>query len=239
MEQQDASFLHTKRLVYSCGLPLPFSVYEGMAESIYMIANSVAYTSVCSPGLYKVLRDFFFGIEGVDHRVIVDDILGMTGGQKQDDVRRPVWTRRFIEQLTGLNRISWRCPHTEGAFACDKPGLYWQATPLAFLHEKRLDVLNADVVNKAQGSWFMLPMGMGEKARTAVHFYLTFVKRPVYVARIPAAHVDDTFVIVPPAGVSVLPVVKGVHVERPPVPHSGGAQWSLDNESKLFQYLYG
>lgn len=232
--------LHTKKLVYSSGLPLPMAVYDGMVETVYMIANSVAFTSVCTPGLYKVMRDFFFGIEHDGRRVIIDDILGMTA-TKEDDVYRPVWTMRFIEQLAAMNRILWTCPHREhtGDIEVSSPGVYWSATPLAFLHERRLSSVNVGSINRCKDSWFIIPAGTGHKVSTAVTFYLTFIKRPLYVARIPSAKIDDTFIVIPPKGVDVLPVVRGVHVHAPSRPMPLAGVLGDDDEAKLYRYLYG
>lgn len=235
----DFSFLTTKKMVYHSGVPLPFSVYEGMVETIYMLSNSVAYSSVVSPGLYVTMRNFARQFAG--ELSVVDDLLGMCviHGDRGEDrpIHYSVQTRSIIDQLTALNRIEWQCPHAEVAARIPEEGVVWVANPLAFLHYNRSNEINIKVVNMHPKTTFIIPMGEGNKARISLQFYANHVTRPVFLGHVPCAFIDDSFAIIPADGVS-FSGVRGLHITKA-VKTVVSGEWSLDKERKLFQHLYG
>lgn len=237
----DFSFLTTKKLVYHRGVPYPFAIYEGMVESIYMLSNSVAYSSLVSPGFYKLLRDFVQLFPGP--LSIVDDLLGMCvlpdKKNEEKSVHYSVHTTSFIQQLMSLNRISWQCPHKEGSAHIPDEGVVWVANPLAFMNYHRLNEINAEVVNKHQNTTFIIPAGTSQKATNCLQFYVNYVRRDVVFGTVPCALIDDCVVIIPAKGLRDLPKVPGLTLDAAPRLFKSAKNWSIELERQVFQSLYG
>ena len=236
----DFSFLTTKKMVYHSGVPIPFSIYEGMVETIYMLNNSVAYSSTVSPGLYVTLRKLVTALPGSIVSV-VDDLLGLCVMQAHQEegrsVHYSVQTKDIITQLTALNRIEWACPHQEGKALIPDGGIVWVANPLAFLHYWRVPEINAQVINEYPDTTFIIPIGEGTKARIALQFFANSVARDVFFGVVPCSFIDDCVVIIPGKGVT-MPSIPALHVTKA-LKSAATGQWTLEKEKKLFQHLYG
>ena len=173
------SFLYNKKLVFNTYTPVPFCIYEGMLESTYLVSNQMAFSSVVSPGLYEMLRNFIEAIP-VKRKLVIDDILGMCAiipekGGKTMRVLHGVWTTEFIKSLTSLNRIVWRCPHREmddSVLEKEIPAAEAVicAPPVHTLHRNRLNVVNAQVVNDNPEKWFVIPAGDNQHREMAPLF---------------------------------------------------------------------
>lgn len=221
MENHDTSFLYTKTLVHFHPFPLPFCIYEGMGETVYMVSNSVAFSSMYTPGIYRVLKSIIRHIS--DKPLIIDDILGMFSAQ--DEMPCVTWTREFISRLTSLMRITWKCTHTTDTPLFKNHDCVAFVSPLAFLHTGRLDIACAESLDNYPEKWFIIPAGSWRKSEGVFRYYGKALKRFVYKLRVPAAAVDSTWVIIAPHGVELqqVPFSKYIQVvdveqrERPNV----------------------
>lgn len=236
----DTAFLATKKLVYSTGVPVAFSIYEGMAETMYMLDSSVAFSSVCSPGMYRLLTDYVCTLG--DEIVVVDDYLGLCtivveGKKAEYPTREP----GLVQKLMSLNRITWPCPHADIPVRIPAGGVLFMATPLAYLCSRRLSDVNVDVINSHPDTTFVLPVGEGSKSSAAITFFNTYIKRDVYSVTIPAAYVDDTWIIVPKVGLD-RPAQRGgvfpAFVKKPPMSMLPLLKGD-GNERRLYEFLYG
>lgn len=237
---QDTSFLATKKLVYSTGVPVAFSIYEGIAETMYMLDSSVAFSSICSPGMYRTLTDYVCGLG--DDIVIVDDVLGLcTMVIEGKTAEYPTLEPGIIQKLMSLNRITWPCPHANVPVRIPSGGVVFVATPLAYLCSRRLNEINLEVINENQETTFVLPVGEGSKAGAATTFFNTYLKQDVYTVTLPGAYVDDTWIIVPGKNSKKPEQVHGVFptfVKKPPMSNFPLLRGD-GNERKLYDFLYG
>lgn len=227
---RDLSFLSTKQLVYSCGIP-PFAIYDGMLETVYMLHNSVAFSSLYTPGIYTVLGEILRALQG--KKLLVDDLLGMM----PSDFTNVVSSRKVIERLMSLNRITWKCPHVEAPdLSLGDHDVVANVSPLAFMHANRLQQLNLQVVNASKKT-FIFPAGQTRKARNVAYFVGAFLKRQAHMLAIPANLVDNCFVIVPGRDVDVSRLPWGMYMTK--IPRVDGGRYDIKNERALYEYLYG
>lgn len=229
----DTSFLHTKKLVYSGHLPLPMSIYEGMGEAVYLIGNVAAFSSLYSPGIYRVLKAIIAHVS--ERPLIIDDLLGMT--PDVPGAEQVVWTRQFISNLVSLNRITWECPHVE-----TKPGFAGHdmvafLQPAAYLYGKRLDIGSGEVIENHCDKWFMLPAGDMTKYQHIVQYFADTLKRAVYAVTIPAAVVDSCWCLIAPAEVELQSSPFSVYVTR--VQKQVARGFKPDLERRLFDCTIG
>lgn len=196
---QEISFLFSKKLVYSTPLPLPFCIYEGMGESVYMLSNSAAFSSLYSPGVYRVLDAIMRHFS--KRPLVVDDILGML--RDPGFYTHRVWTREYISRLISLNRITWQCPHTEEEPTFEKHDMVAFLSPLAFLHTRRLGISCVESIDSHPEKWFILPAGSPSKHRHVVKYYADHLNRSVYAVYVPTTALDSCWVLIAPQGVSV------------------------------------
>jgi len=230
----EISFLFSKKLVYSTPLPLPFCIYEGMGESVYMLSNSAAFSSLYSPGVYRVLDALIKHFSTAP--LIVDDILGMLREPKMYTHR--VWTREYISKLISLNRITWQCPHTTDAVSFEGHDMVAFVSPLAFLHANRLDIACAESLDNHPEKWFILPAGSPTKHRHVVKYYADRLKRSVYAVYVPATAIDSCWVLIAPEGVSVEESPYSQYV-IPVLQESGHGRAVLAKEKALYESTYG
>lgn len=227
---RDLSFLSTKRLVYSCGIP-PFAIYDGILETVYMLHNSVAFSSFYTPGIYTVLGEIIRALPG--KKLLVDDLLGMM----PSECTNVVSSRKVIERLMALNRVTWKCPHVETAdLPMNDHDVVANVSPLAFMHANRLPQLGLQVVNASRKT-FIFPAGQTRKARNVAFFVGAFLKRQAHMLTIPAHLVDNCFVIVPGHGVDVSRLPFGMYITK--IPRVDGGRYDPNNERSLYEYLYG
>lgn len=236
------SYLKTKKIVNMHPFPLPFSIHEGMVETIYCVANSIAMTSVCSPGLYRTLIDYISILPG-KKKLVLDDILGLAA--PRDNISYAVWTLEYINLLRSYGRITWRTPHelfnaTEYSFERNNWDVVVNATPLHYLHRNRLDFMGAVQINRFTNTFFIIPAGTADKTAIVSAYARMFILREAYLMRIPSAIIDDHFVLVPPQGVKP-PQIDGAYVQpldtSLPVVKTDGVP--KQNEEGIFTALYG
>lgn len=231
---QETSFLFSKKLVYSTPLPLPFCIYEGMGESVYMLSNSIAFSSMYSPGVYRVLDALMrhFGTKPL----VVDDILGMM--RDSAFYTHKVWTREYISKLISLNRITWQCPHSEGPVSFEGHDLVAFLSPLAFLHANRLDIACAEALDNHPDKWFIIPAGSNSKHRHVVKYYADRLKRSVYAVYVPTTAIDSCWVLIAPKGVSISESPYSQYV-IPVMQESGSGRGNVGKERTLYESTYG
>lgn len=206
----DISFLHSKQLVYNTPLPLPFCIYNGMGEHVYMLSNVAAFSSMYSPGVYRVLHAI---IEHLSEKpVIIDDILGMLPDVKDAD--HYVWTREFISKLTSLNRIRWECPHKEAPPVINDADMLAFVSPVAFLQANRLDLASAESIDNKRRKWFIVPAGDVSRYKQVTQYYADALKRNVYRIYIPTTAIDSCWCLIAPEGVEVETVPFPMYVKK-------------------------
>ena len=235
------SYLKSKKIVNMHPFPLPFSIHEGMVETVYCIANSVAMTSVCSPGMYRTLMSYLNILQG--KKLILDDILGMT--LAMENTTQAVWTMEYIDLLRSYGRITWQTPHEmfnsiEHSYEKNNWSVVANLTPLHYLHRNRLNFMGANVINQFQNTFFIIPAGTADKIAITSAYARMFILRDAYLMRVPAAIVDDHFILVPPAGMEP-PQIDGACVmpldtSLPVIKTESIVQ---ENERKVFTALYG
>lgn len=242
--------LNTKKRVYMSAHPLTFQIYEGMCESVYLLNNSIAFSSVCTLGMYTTLRKFFEAIPvDFSEKLVVDDILGMiVDGQLNGQVSKKVnWTNSYIRQLMSLNRIAWKCPHEDwhplkhvNEFIRNAKCVL-NATPLHYMHVNRLDSMGSAAINEKPDTWFIIPAGTVHSRMFASTWGRIGLKRPHMILSIPAPLVDCNWLVIPPLGVTDYPVVPGAHLLPPdetfPAPQVG--MMPYEQERDTFLSLYG
>ena len=230
----EVSFLFSKKLVHSAPLPLPFCIYEGMGESVYMLSNSAAFSSLYSPGVYRVLDAIMRHFS--TKPLVVDDILGMLRDPALYTHR--VWTREYISRLISLNRITWQCPHTEEQPLFEGHDLVAFLSPLAFLHTKRLSIACAESIDNHPEKWFILPAGSPSKHRHVVKYYADHLKRSVYAVYVPTTAIDSCWVLIAPQDASVIEAPYSRYII--PVKQAVGVgKANLGKEQALYAATYG
>lgn len=244
------SYLKTKKCVNMHPFPLPFAIYSGMLEDVYCIANSIAFTSVCTPGLYNVMRRFIAGLPGVK-KLVLDDILGFC---KTPEGATPfissMWTREYVSMLTSYGRISWDVQGDEVSFA-DSERVHnvkengWDVvanvTPLHYLHTERLGLMGVDSINANKNTFFILPAGTADKIALTCAYARMYIQRRSLLMRIPAAIVDDHWILVPPQGLRDFPLVPGANVSEldTSLPIVKADNLDREHEKSFFSALYG
>lgn len=244
------SYLKTKKCVNMHPFPLPFAIYSGMLEDIYCIANSIAFTSVCSPGVYNILRQFISALPGV-RKLILDDILGMcppVEGAKP--ITSSMWTREYVNILTSYGRIPWSVPgeelaaseaETKLSFAEHKWDVVANVTPLHYLHTHRLTFMGAEVINEQRDTFFVIPAGTADKIALTSAYARMHIQRRSLLMRIPAAIIDDHWLLVPPVGLRDFPVVPGANIFNldDSLPVVKADKLDAQHEQSFFSALYG
>lgn len=206
----DISFLHTKQLVYSSPLPIPFCIYNGMGEHVYMLGNVAAFSTLYSPGVYRVLHAIISYIS--TKPVIIDDIFGMLAEVK--DAEHYVWTRAFISKLTSLNRITWECPHRDMPPVISDADMLAFVSPAAYLHANRLEIASAESIDNKRRKWFIVPAGDVSRYRQVTQYYADALKRDVYQVYIPTTAIDSCWCLIAPEGVKLEKVPFSMYVKK-------------------------
>ncbi len=229
----DTSFLHTKKLVFSGHLPLPMSIYEGMGEAVYLIGNIAAFSTLYSPGIYRVLKAIIAHVSKTP--LIIDDLLGMTPDVPGST--HVVWTRKFMSNLISLNRITWECPHVEAKPAFSGHDMVAFVQPAAYLYGKRLDIGSGEVIDNHRDKWFLLPAGDMVRYKHIVQYFADTLKRSVYAITIPAAVVDSCWCLIAPAEVKLEKFPFPMYVSRAQKQVARG--FKPDLEKRLFEGTIG
>ena len=234
MASPEISCLFSKKLVYNSPLPLPFCIYEGMGETVYLISNSVAFSSMYTPGVYRVLDAIMKFL--AKKPLVVDDVLGMLQDSKFYTHR--VWTREWISKLISLNRITWSCTHSEGPVSFEGHDLVAFLSPLAFLHAQRLELVCAESIDNNPEKWFLIPAGSPKKHRHVVKYYADRLKRSVYAVYVPTTAIDSCWVLIAPQGEAITeaPYSRYIHPVNAEVGHGKA---SIEKERALYESTYG
>jgi len=209
------------------------AIYEGMGEAIYMISNVAAFSSLYSPGIYRVLRAIIAHVS--KKPLIVDDLCGML--PDVDNATHVVWTRAFISYLTSLNRITWDCPHSESKPVFDDHDMVAFTMPAAYLYGKRLDIGAASVIDHFKNKWFLLPAGDMAHSCHAVQYFADTLRRSVYSIRVPAAIVDSCWTLIAPEGAKLESVPFSMYVS--PVNKQSSRSFKPELEKRLFEGTIG
>jgi len=244
------SYLKDKKCVNMHPFPLPFAIYAGMLEDVYCIANSVAFTSVCSPGMYGVMRHFIAGLPGTN-KLVLDDLLGLCI-PVEGSVPAPTystWTRQYITLLTSYGRLPWLVPGEEMTTSAaedaygddDKWDVVANVTPLHYLHTMRLGLMGADKINANRHTCYIIPAGTADKVPLSSAYAKMYIKRRSLVMRIPSAIVDDHWIVVPPVGRRDFPVYPGAHLSEldSSLPVVQADKLDRQHEENFFSALYG
>lgn len=233
MASPEISCLFSKKLVYNTPLPLPFCIYDGMGESVYMLANTVAFSSLYTPGTYRVLDAIIKHL--AKNPLVIDDILGMLPDKVYT---HRVWTREYISKLISLNRITWSCPHTEEPVSFEGHDFVAFASPVAYLHANRLPIACAESIDNNPEKWFLIPAGSPKKHRHVVKYYADRLKRPVYAVYVPTTAIDSCWMLVAPQGEELVeaPYSRYIH---PVIAEVGHGRSSIEKERTLYESTYG
>lgn len=203
----DYTCIRGKKLVYSKTTPLPFTIYEGMIETMYFISNVCAFTTICSPGYYELFTEFVSALN--KKTTIVDDLFCLINKEGWEYLN---YTNIYAERLSDLNRLRDDYPHKEQTRILFTNGsVVASAIPCAFLHSYRYETLSINHVHRHPLVNFIFQTG--EVGIVAAQHIANVVQRNVLLCSVPTCLIDSSFVYIPAIGTQDIPVIQGIHFQ--------------------------
>lgn len=225
----DYSCIRGKKLVYSKTTPLPFTIYEGMIETLYFISNVAAFSTICSPGYYELLTQFIAALN--KKTTIVDDLFCLINKDSWEYLNH---TNVYAERLSGLNRIREDFPHKEQAHIHFMNGaVVASVIPCAFLHSYRCETFSINHVHRHPLVNFIFQTG--EAGVVAAQNIANTIQRNVLFCSVPTCLIDSTFVYIPAIGTQEIPVIQGIHYKT--IEPNGVMQLDTKSEKGFWENL--
>lgn len=230
----DYAFLRGKKLVYINMYPQPFAIYEGLVETLFTINNATAYSSICSPGYYGLLKQFIDGTE-INDVVVVDDLLALCVLKRIEGrtVKYINYTNEYLDILSALNRLIFPTDHVDNEeIPVRKGGLIVSGIPIAFLHAHRIDSLNMKTVMNNPYTNYLFQVGESPRGMSIAQYLSDAIGRSIMYGEVPSSLIDSAFVYIPAVGTKELPKIQGIY--QTTISPSSRVKWSVAAERSMF-----